>query len=469
MAWRGPNTPQTNPVPNNVNMPEVVSNALKTENRAKNVRRDTDKLKNFSVNLMDIDSTIIKYLNEKVSPEIVDNGQVIKVPINYASPEKWKSIKKDGYMRDKNGKIQCPAISLRRTTMQRNDQLITLNRYLTYPASKLYSEKNQYDRFSQMNDFAKTQEIFNVTAPDHVIINYDFIIWTDLIEQMNPIIEAINFSTEDYWGDKARYKFRTSISDYNFQTETVADSDRIVKTTFTMIVYAYLLPETFENHKQTVEKAFTPRKIVFDSEVTGDISTVGGKKKSKLIHVGLPSGSMQSPSTGTGGSQNAHVLWADRAGYAEIADFVYSSVIIVSSSYADSASLATTASYLTYQPNVPTVVSSLTILNGGAQSSLNTNQTTGVNSAISVDAIPVGSGNVASWMVSIFDGTNYQASEVLANWNNVGSAIDYAEISVNQIGRVPVFLSVIYNSGFIYLIATPVSGTWTVKVLRMTI
>ena len=282
-------------------------------------------------------------------------------------------------------------------------------------------------------------------------------------------IEAINFSTEDYWGDKARYKFRTSISDYNFQTETVADSDRIVKTTFTMIVYAYLLPETFENHKQTVEKAFTPRKIVFDSEVTGDISTVGGKKKSKLIHVGLPSGSMQSPSTGTGGSQNAHVLWADRAGYAEIADFVYSSVIIVSSSYADSASLATTASYLTYQPNVPTVVSSLTILNGGAQSSLNTNQTTGVNSAISVDAIPVGSGNVASWMVSIFDGTNYQASEVLANWNNVGSAIDYAEISVNQIGRVPVFLSVIYNSGFIYLIATPVSGTWTVKVLRMTI
>ena len=461
MAWRGPNTPTPNPAPNAVNMPAVISDVLASENRANNVRRDTDKLKNFSVNLMDIDTTIVKYLNEKISPQVVDNGQIIKVPVNYASPEKWKAIKKDGFMRDKNGKIQCPAIALRRTTMQRNDQLITFNRYLTYPASKLYSEKNQYDKFSQMNDFAKTQEIFNVTAPDHVIINYDFIVWTDYTEQMNPIIEAINFSTEDYWGDKARYKFRTSISDYNFQTETPADSDRVVKTTFTMIVYAYLLPETFENHRQTVEKAFTPRKIVFDSETVGDINSVGGKKKKKLITTNQPSASLYSRPNNTTGGRNAHVLWADRAGYAENADYA------ISASYATNANYAATGSYLAYQPGIPMVVTSLTILGGGAATgSISSTQADNVTAATAVDAISVNVGNVASWLVSINDGTNYQASEVISNWSNGGAAVDYAEASVNQIGYVPVFLSVIYNSGFIYLVATPVTGTWTVKVLR---
>jgi len=143
------------------------------------------KQKNFSVKLVDVDSTILSYLDTVISPTIVDSGRQIKVPINYASPERWKAIRKDGAIRDKNGKVQTPAIAFRRSTMQRNDQLITLNRYLQYPVQKKFSEKNKYDKFSVMHGFAPTKEIYSVAMPDHVIVNYEFIVWTELVEQGN--------------------------------------------------------------------------------------------------------------------------------------------------------------------------------------------------------------------------------------------------------------------------------------------
>ena len=274
MAWRGPTQPNNNPVPNRINSGPEMGGQLNTKKREEAIRRDTDKQKNFSVTLIDVDTTIFTHLNDVINPQIVDNGHLIKVPVNYASPERWKSIRQDGFMRDKQGKIQCPAIVYRRTTMARNDQMITFNRHLTMPFVRTYSEKNKYDRFGLMNKFAPIQEIYSVSMPDHVIITYDFILWTEKIEQLNGIVEKINWATEDYWGDKKRFKFRTSISDYSFQTEVSGDQDRTVKATFSMMVYTYLLPESFEDHKATTQKAFTTRKVVFNTEVVGNIDAI---------------------------------------------------------------------------------------------------------------------------------------------------------------------------------------------------
>ena len=290
MAWRGPTTKPVanNPPHNPVNTGHEMSESKKPvveaaygpnykPNRAYDIRRDTDVQKNFSVTLIDIDTAILTHLDAVISPTIIDAGRQIKVPINYASPEKWKSIQQDGVIRDHNGKIQTPVIAFRRSTMQRNDNLITLNRYLQYPAVKHFSEKNKYDRFSAMSGFMPVKEIYSVAMPDHVIINYEFIIWTELIEQGNAVVEAINFATEDYWGDKNRFKFRTSISDYNFETTNDAGQDRIVRSTFSMMVNAYLLPDKFENYKSVVQKAFTPRKVVFDvhEKIVGTIGQSG--------------------------------------------------------------------------------------------------------------------------------------------------------------------------------------------------
>ena len=438
MAWRGPttkpvaNNPPHNPVNTGHEMSEskkpVVQSAYGPNhkpNRAYDVRRDTDKEKNFSVTLIDIDTAILTHLDTVISPTIIDAGRQIKVPINYASGEKWKSIQQDGVIRDHNGKIQTPVIAFRRSTMQRNDNLITLNRYLQYPAIKHFSEKNKYDRFSAMSGFMPVKEIYSVAMPDHVIINYEFIIWTELIEQGNAVVEAINFATEDYWGDKNRFKFRTSISDYNFETTNDAGQDRIVRSTFSMMVNAYLLPDKFENYKSVVQKAFTPRKVVFDvhEKIVGAIGE-SGERTYVSVNDGNSADSNQPPI-----SQNV----------------IY---------------------------NIINQNSTLEVLNivgggdGGATGSFTANSVT-ISGSVNIDSELIGDGNAARWLVSISNGTDIKVNEVMSSWNSVSSSYYVTEVS--EIGYVPVSLSVNNTSGSIHLLATPLSGTWTLKYIKMVV
>ena len=433
MAWRGPTTkPVANKPPHNpVNTGHEMSDSKKPvvqsaygpnhkPNRAYDVRRDTDKEKNFSVTLIDIDTAILTHLDTVISPTIIDAGRQIKVPINYASGEKWKSIQQDGVIRDHNGKIQTPAIAFRRSTMQRNDNLITLNRYLQYPAIKHFSEKNKYDRFSAMSGFMPVKEIYSVAMPDHVIINYEFIIWTELIEQGNAVVEAINFSTEDYWGDKNRFKFRTSISDYNFETTNDAGQDRIVRSTFSMMVNAYLLPDKFENYKSVVQKAFTPRKVVFD------------------VHEKIVNGT------------------AERA---------VGAAVSINDGNTIPAVISQNINY-----NIINQNSTLEVLNivgdDGATGSFTANSVT-ISGSVNIDSELIGDGNAARWLVSISNGTDIKVNEVMSSWNSVSSSYYVTEVS--QIGYVPVSLSVNNTSGSIHLLATPLSGTWTLKYIKMVV
>lgn len=461
MAWRGPvSKPAINkPVPNPINhgmemsdskkpVVEASAGPLKNPNRAYNMRRDTDKQKNFSVSLVDIDSAILSYLDNVISPTIVDSGRQVKVPINYASPERWKAIRKDGAMRDKNGKIQTPAIAFRRSTMQRNDSLITLNRYLQYPVQKKFSEKNKYDKFSAMSGFAPVKEIYSVAMPDHVIINYEFIVWTELIEQGNAIVEAINFSTEDYWGDKKRLKFRTSISDYSFETATEAGNDRLVRSTFSMMCYAYLLPNKFENYKSVVQKAMTPRKILFTTEVVTENANGNVAELGSATPVQMKSSARSSGGGFPGITQIAN--YANFAGAANTANF-------------DS-----TASYVDTSQTTGNFTGITINGESGATGSIGTNIVTDVSpesGSVYIDSMPIGSGNTAKWLISINDGgDNFKASEMVANWNN--TMVKYYNTEVSEIGSVPVTLSVDNTGGNINLMATSFSGTWTIKMIR---
>lgn len=461
MAWRGPASKKaTNPAPNPVQHGNAMSGEKKTiqnssvpfkENRANQVRRDKDKELDFSVKLIDIDSTILSYLDTVINPTIVDAGRQVKVPIIYSSPERWKAIRKDGAIRDHNGKFQTPAIAFRRTTMQRNDSLITFNRYLQYPVMRKFSEKNKYDKFSLMNDFAPTKEIYSVAMPDHVIINYDFIVWTELVEQANGIVEGINFSTEDYWGDKNRFKFRTSISDYNFETTVDAGQDRVVRTTFSLMVYAYLLPDKYENYKSVIQKSFTTRKVVinFDAVVSGDFPT---KPSQSLELFSVSSAGTRSPveTTGFNSLPSAAAMFgiADRA---FIADFAVNT---------ENANNMHTTNQIQ--------VGGLVISGSGSDMALTTGQVSGVSGSLAINSIAYTAGDAAKWLVSINDGgTNSKTSEVVVGWAN--GAFNFYVTEIAEIGSVPVSISVNNAGSQINLVATPLSGTWNVKYIQFVI
>ena len=89
-------------------------------NRAKQFKRD-DTVKDISVSLMDMDSAIMYYFENVIKPTVIENGETVKVPIMYSSPERWFAIQKSGFMRDSKRQVIIPVIAFRRTGMEKDE------------------------------------------------------------------------------------------------------------------------------------------------------------------------------------------------------------------------------------------------------------------------------------------------------------------------------------------------------------
>jgi len=272
MPWKGDNT---NLAPNDLQEPMNRSEKFISDNRASQIRRDTDKQENFTITLLDIDETILLQL-EQLQLQVVDVGKKVKVPIFYGSPEKWVSAQRDGYLRDKQGKLILPAIIFKRTASESDSTLPFFNRYVNTSVMKLYSNTNQYSRFATLTGQGSSKnEIFNIVIPSHMLLTYKFIIWTENVEQMNGLVETIQFNTKDYWGNSQKgFRFRTKIESYGHTVELQANEDRVVKTEFDLTTHGYILPDTItklDKHQMTTTKMFTPKKIIIGTEViSGD-------------------------------------------------------------------------------------------------------------------------------------------------------------------------------------------------------
>lgn len=239
-------------------------------NRGTQLKREGNEL-GKGVRLYDVDLAIAEHMIDTVVPSVEAFREKVKVPVLYGNPERWTSVQKQGYLKDKNGALQIPLIMFKRNSIERNDTMASsMNRHVSYPSVSMYSKKHRYDKFSAMTGTTKPAAIIDVIMPDYVTVSYEVIIWTDFTEHMNKIVEAFQYATDEYWGDKNGFKFRTKIDSFDNTTEVGEGSQRIVRTTFTMMVNAYLLPEQF-NNESTHKKSITPKKVVWgmETDLTG--------------------------------------------------------------------------------------------------------------------------------------------------------------------------------------------------------
>jgi len=228
-----------------------------------------------------MDGAILHYFDKVIKPSVEDNGENVKVPVMYASPERWKAIQRDGFMKDKKRQTITPVIAYRRTSIEKDDslpvdKLDANNPNLFYTFEKKFSNVNRYDNFSTQIGLLPQREYYNVTMPDYVTLTYEFIIWTSFIEQMNKIVERVTYSDGAYWGDPDKMRFRTSVDAFTDATE-VSDVERLVRTTFTVTMRGYLLPEGNFDHRSTTQKYLTPKKVIFGTEVDTAVTKNTGK------------------------------------------------------------------------------------------------------------------------------------------------------------------------------------------------
>ena len=242
------------------------------QNRANDI--PLGKTQPIAVTLFTIDNAILRHMNERIKPIVTQNGNEVKVPVIYGDPERWKSAQRDGVMRDSIGKIQLPMIMIRRTGMKKSIINSPVNKYLERTFETGWNRRTPYDQFAVKNKITPSREYLVTTLPDYYEMTYRCIIWTEYMEQMNSLVENISFKTDQYWGERNDYKFRTSVKSFEPLTELPTSQDRVVRTQFDMTVYTYLLPEEAldrQNNKSlTTQKRYSIKKTVTFTEIESE-------------------------------------------------------------------------------------------------------------------------------------------------------------------------------------------------------
>jgi hypothetical protein len=247
-------------------------NKSNNPNRATQTSFRNDNTKPFSIGLQDIDGAIMYYFQNVIRPFVVQNEERIEVPVIYGSPEKWKSYQKDGYYRDVNGAIMAPLIMFKRDSIEKNRTVankLDANRPNNYTVTeKQYSPSNIYSNFNVLTNRIPTTTYYASVVPDYLTLTYSCVVFTYYVEQLNKIVEAIEYASDAYWGNPEQFQFQTRIDTFNTVTELQNDAERLVRSTFNIKVYGYIVPEVLQKDLNSIKKFSSKSKIIINLEST---------------------------------------------------------------------------------------------------------------------------------------------------------------------------------------------------------
>jgi hypothetical protein len=263
-----------------------ISETAFSKNRGTDYSMRNDTVKDISIGLEDIDNAIMYYFEKVIKPNVIQNGQQLAVPVIYGSPERWKSVQADGFYRDAGGAILLPLIMFKRENIEKNrsigNKLDGNTAHLYQVVGSKYNIRNVYDQFDILNNREPSEQYYVSAVPDYVTLTYNCIIFTDFVEQNNKIVEAVQYASDSYWGDPARWKFKASIDSFATTTLLENNTDRAAKSTFTIKVHGYILPNTVNKAMATARsKFYTKSQVVFTMETATSVETLrtsGGPK-----------------------------------------------------------------------------------------------------------------------------------------------------------------------------------------------
>lgn len=259
-----------------------------TKNRGREISANNNTQKDFSVGLKDHDEVIQYYFENTIKPTVIQNNERLTVPVLYGSPERWKTVQAGGALRDKSGKLLVPLIMFKRDSMVPNKNLgnkLDGNKVLNYQVfEEKFNRKNSYDKFDILTNRQPSKEYRLTVIPDYVTLTYSCVVFTDFVEQMNPIQEAINFASDSYWGDFSRFKFRAKVDQFTTATEVTEVDGRAVKTTFNITLQGYIIPDVINKQIASANSYYSTSQVVFNFETTtADLDTLSLASKAAAV------------------------------------------------------------------------------------------------------------------------------------------------------------------------------------------
>lgn len=244
--------------------------------RERQIRRDQDKTRSLGITLYDIDFAVKSFIDQTIQLKVEDNNEFINVPTIYANSEKWASIQRNGYLKDKKGKTLVPLITFRRSAVNMKQELrknkVATTEQLSYIMTQKYNKMAPYDKFSTLTGQydKKPKDYFITPIPDYVDVTYDFIVWCEYQSQLNYIIEQFVYYAGKSFGEKNFLKFSTNVDSFTMEDNNTTGQDRMVRANFQIVAHGYLLPKEI-GREVTTKRFISPNKIVFGVEGYGSI------------------------------------------------------------------------------------------------------------------------------------------------------------------------------------------------------
>ena len=257
-------------------------NNANTTNRGNQISFKGDNTKPFSIGIQDIDESIMYYFTNVIRPFVIQNGERIEVPVIYGSPEKWASFQKFGYFRDSQGRIMMPIMMFKRDNIEKvrsvANKLDANNPHNVSIAKKLYSPKNAYDNFSALNNVKPQKVNYAVVVPDYLTVTYSCTINTYYMDQLNKIVEAIEYASDSYWGDPSRFQFRAKIDSFAIKTELADKAERTVSSTFSIKMNGYIIPDIIQKDTTIPKKVPDIVKVTVSEQIVNDINNINNNQ-----------------------------------------------------------------------------------------------------------------------------------------------------------------------------------------------
>ena len=252
-------------------------------NRALEISERNDGDKDFTIGIQDLDEAIMHYFNNVLKLSVVQNNTKLTVPVIYGTPENWKSVQQDGYYRDSGGKLMAPLMMFKRSSVTQNRDLGNkLDGNMVHNVQlfkKGYSKRNVYSNFNVLNNRVPETKYILSATPDYVTVEYECILWTYFVEQMDKLVEILNFASRSYWGDPNRFQFYSSIESFQDSVTYNVGDNRAVRVNFNITLNGYLIPDSLNKKLATPSNKYSISQIIFGLETSTGTEEFSAKVK----------------------------------------------------------------------------------------------------------------------------------------------------------------------------------------------
>ena len=250
-----------------------------------------------------VDFALYEWVDKTMDIHATTNKGFGKVPVVWVSGERSFQIKNRKELRDSEGSLIFPVISVERTSLNKNPSrrgslqafMPPINKYNNFnfhvhktakqSKSSNFANANSKQRFGQEN-FPFTNpdvvhENYYIKTPTYVDMSYLITLRTEYQQQMNEVLQPFVVKTgniNSFMIQKDGHRYEAFIDPSYSPQNNVASLDseeRIYQTQITINVLAYLYGEDTNDDQPKVFKQEGPAKVKIGGEKTilGDSTT----------------------------------------------------------------------------------------------------------------------------------------------------------------------------------------------------